>query len=220
MRGPQRLRETSDVRTRGLLVAALGLVSAIAANSCSEASMPEANGPPGAWGPVGDTQRAGVVRLVAADNTANLEIVLYRRVPGAQHVACDRYVSLPAKPFILGASVWPVDQHKPFPALTLTFRSRGAVAQLTESPAGPIDGPCRAAQAIHLRGLDAKEQAAFLGVQPSPRLPQSIEVVVNGHSASVPMRPICEHGEKQSVSGCVYDPVTWDDQPGFPSINL
>jgi hypothetical protein len=220
MRVGDRIRDTSTMRTRGMWLAAVGLACAVASTACAEVSVPESKGPPDAWSPVGDTQREGVVRLVSAGNTANLEITIYRRRPGAQHVACERYVSPPNRPFILGVSVWPTNQHESFPALTLTFRSDGTTAEFTDAPSEPIDGACRPARSLSRRALDPKEQAAFLGVQPSQHLPRTIEVVVNGHHATVPLRPICQHGESQSVSGCVYDPVTWDMQPGFPSITL
>jgi len=173
------------------------------------------------WSPAGQPRFEGVVRLNSAENTADLTLRVYWRIAGHQSIACSGDMAGAEAAQIFGYGIYPQNPRAPFPAVTVTVAGRSGKPMYAVDSFGSVRTTCHPVANLRLRALAAGEQFSDLGALPA-RLTASLVVVVtvNGRTVTVPLRPLCQNGETQSVHGCVYDPIHWNDQPGFPSIAI
>lgn len=174
-----------------------------------------------AWSPAGQPQYEGVVRLVAPGNTADLTITVYHQRAARSEIGCGRYLDQDTRALIMDFGIYPQNQHASFPALTVSLTNGHGDPMYSVKTTDDVHTPCRPVVNLRMRSLAAGEEGTALGAFPGlTKTPLVAVVRVDGTSVEVPLRPMCSHGESQSVTGCVYDPIRWDDQPGFPSITI
>ena len=174
-----------------------------------------------AWSPAGQPEFEGVVRLIAPGNTADLRVTVYQQVSGSSGIACGRYVDKASQAVIMDFGVYPLNQRVPFPALTVSLTNRQDAPMYFVKTTDDVHTPCKPVVDLKMQPLAAREEGTELGAFPTRTgTPTAAVVRVNGTSVVVPLRPMCRDGETQSVTGCVYDPLQWNDQPGFPSITI
>lgn len=173
------------------------------------------------WSPAGQPQFEGVVRLNSAANTADLTLTVYRRVAAHSLIACSGDVAGGEGAMILGYGIYPQNPHASFPAVTVTVSTRSGKPMYAVDSFDSVHTSCHPVANQRLQALAAGEQFSDLGALPARPTGSVVAVVtVDGRTVTVPLRPLCQNGETQSVSGCVYEPIHWDDQPGFPSIDV
>lgn len=173
------------------------------------------------WSPAGQPRFEGVVRLNSAGNTADLTLTVFSRAAAHPSIACSGDVAGGNDALILGYGIYPHDSHETFPAVAITVTAPNGKPMYAVDSFDSIHTSCHPVTNLKLRALAAGEQSSGLGALPA-RLTDSLTAVVtmDARTVTVPLRPMCQNGETQSVRGCVYDPIHWDDQPGFPSIDL
>jgi len=202
-------------------VSSAGILVALAVTSGCAGTGTVAPVADSAWSAAGQPQYEGVVRLVAPGNTADLTITVYHQRSGSSGIACGHYLSQARRAFIMDFGVYPQNQHSPFPSLTVSLTNRQGEPMYSVKTTDDAHTPCRPVVDLRMRSLGAGEEGTELGAFPAATGGSLTAVVrVDGTSVDVPLRPMCRHGESQSVTGCVYDPLQWNDQPGFPSITI
>ena len=173
------------------------------------------------WSSVGQPQYEGVVRLNATGNTADLTVTVYGRAAGRPSIACSHDIAGTDPALILGYGIYPQNPHARFPAVTITVATRSGKPMYAVGSGDSVHTTCHPVVDLKLRALAAGEQFGDLGALPAFPASSLVTVVtVDGKTVTVPLRPMCHDGETQSVHGCVYDPIHWNDQPGFPKIDI
>ena len=173
------------------------------------------------WSPAGQPQFEGVVRLNSGGNTADLTLRVYGRVPGHSSIACSGDLPGGDGALIFGYGIYPQNPHARFPAVSVTVAARNGRPMYAVDSFDSVHTACHPVTNLKLRALAAGEQFSDFGALPGRPTRSLVAVVtVDGRTVTVPLRPLCQHGETQSAHGCVYEPIHWNDQPGFPTIQI
>ena len=170
-----------------------------------------------------DAGTANVILPVGNDQYVELITVVDPQPehPLARAIACAHDLAGTDRALILGYGIYPQNPHARFPAVTITVATRSGKPMYAVDSGDSVHTTCHPVVDLKLRALAAGEQFGDLGALPAFPASSLVTVVtVDGKTVTVPLRPMCHNGETQSVHGCVYDPIHWNDQPGFPTIDI